>query len=226
VYGRNRSHAKALSEKLKTDFTTDIKKISAGADVYLIAMTDSSIETFSKKLVLKKELIAHTSGSVSMEVFKKNFLNYGVFYPLQTITKNSAVNFRSTPICIEATNIDAQQKLMKLAQSLSDTVFVINSEERKIMHLAAVFVSNFTNHLFHIGETILKDNNLSFNLLKPLIAETINKLKNQTPAESQTGPAARNDKVIIERQLKMLKKYPAFKNIYKDITESIQQIKK
>src|SRR6185436_15998108 len=144
------------SEKLKTDFTTDIKKIYAGADVYLIAMTDSSIETFSKKLAPEKKLIAHTSGSVSIEVFKNRFSNYGVFYPLQTITKNSTVNFRSAPLCIEANNNDAQQKLVKLAKSLSDAIYVINSEERKIIHLAAVFVSNFTNHLFHIGETILK----------------------------------------------------------------------
>ncbi|MEO5570013.1 MAG: DUF2520 domain-containing protein [Bacteroidia bacterium] len=226
VVGRNTIHSKALAEKLQTDFTTNLQKINREGEIYIVAVTDAAITKILKELNLKEQLVVHTSGSVSITVFGKKFLNHGVFYPVQTISKNSSVNFRTAPICIEANNNSSQKKLVQLAKSISNEIVLINSEQRSVLHLAAVFVNNFTNHLFTVGEHILKKNNLSYNLLKPLINETINKVENQNPSEVQTGPAVRGDNLIIERHLKMLKKYPAYKKIYKDITESIQQIKK
>ncbi|MEP7170888.1 MAG: DUF2520 domain-containing protein [Bacteroidota bacterium] len=226
VYGRNTSHAKALAEKLNADFTTDLKEINQQAEIYILAVTDSSSQSILKELKLKKQLVVHTSGSVSIKVFGNKFLNSGVFYPVQTISKTIPLNFRTSPICIESNNDSSELKLIQLAKSISNEIYQINSEQRRALHLAAVFVNNFTNHLFHIGSTILSEKNLAFDLLKPLINQTVNNLKIKTPAEAQTGPAKRSDKEIINRQLKMLEKYPAYKKIYKDITESIEKTKK
>jgi predicted short-subunit dehydrogenase-like oxidoreductase (DUF2520 family) len=226
VYGRNAGHAKTLAKKLNTAFTSDLKKINLHADIYIIAVTDSSIETILKELNLTKQLVVHTSGSISMNVFKKKFLSHGVFYPVQTISKNIPVNFEKTVICIEANNKISQLQLFKLAQSISHHFALVNSAQRKVLHLAAVFVNNFTNHLFYIGDDILTKNDLSIELVIPLINQTVNNLKDRAPSEVQTGPAVRKDKETIERHLKMLEKYPSYKKIYKDITDSIQQAKK
>ncbi|HKR06684.1 MAG TPA: Rossmann-like and DUF2520 domain-containing protein [Bacteroidia bacterium] len=223
VYGRNKAHAKTLAKKLNTAFISDLKKINLQADIYLVAVSDSSIEAILKGLKLTKQLVAHTSGSISMNVFKKRFLNHGVFYPVQTISKNMPVDFKTTVICIEANNGPSQIKLHRLAQSISKETRLINSAQRRWLHLAAVFVNNFTNHLFHIGDDILTKNGLWPELLMPLINQTVNNLKDKTPSEVQTGPAVRRDKNTIDRHLKMLEKYPAYKKIYKDITQSIQQ---
>ena len=226
VYGRNSSHAKALSKKLKTVFTTDLKKINPQADVYIIAVTDAAIEKILKELPLTNQLFAHTSGSVPISVFKKRFVNYGSFYPVQTISKDIPVNFKTTVLCIEANNNAAQIQLFKLAQSIGKQFALINSAQRRVLHLAAVFANNFTNHLFHISDNILTKNGLFIELLIPLINQTVSNLKDKFPSEVQTGPAVRRDKETIDRHLKMLSKYPAYKKIYKDMTESIQKSKK
>ena len=226
VYGRRLAEAKFLGEKLNADHTTKLKEINQQADIYIVAVTDAAIEKVLKNLVLQKQIAAHTSGSISINVFGNKFLNHGVFYPLQTISKNTSVNFRTTPICIESNNSNSQMKLKQLAKSISDEIYPVNSKQRSMLHLAAVFVNNFTNYLFHVGSTILSENNLSFDLLKPLIFQTANKLKNHNPDQIQTGPAMRGDKKTINRHLKMLKKYPGYKKIYKDITNNIRQIKK
>jgi predicted short-subunit dehydrogenase-like oxidoreductase (DUF2520 family) len=226
VYGRNARDAKELAKNLDSGFTTNLKEIDVYGEIYIIAVSDAAIAGVLKGLKLNKQLIAHTSGSISLNVFGNNFLNYGVFYPLQTISKNIPVNFRTTPICIESNIKSSEIMLMQLAKSISNEIHVVNTEQRSILHLAAVFANNFTNHLFNISSTILSENDLSFDLLKPLIFETANKLKDQSPAQIQTGPAIRGDKKTISRHLKMLKKYPGYKKIYNDITKSIQQIKK
>jgi predicted short-subunit dehydrogenase-like oxidoreductase (DUF2520 family) len=226
VYGRNSSHVKTLSKKLNTVFTSDLKKINPRADVYIIAVTDASIEEIVKDLPLKNQLIVHTSGSVPISVFKKKFVNYGSFYPAQTISKDIPVNFKTTVICIEAGNRASQIQLFKLAQSIGKQFALINSEQRRVLHLAAVFANNFTNHLFHISDDILTKNGLFIEMLIPLINQTVANLKDKIPSEVQTGPAVRRDKETIDLHLKMLEKYPAYKKIYKDITESIQKSKK
>lgn len=226
VYGRNIIAAVSLAKKMNAGFAINLKEIDKSANIYLVTVSDSSIQKVLQELPLKRQLIAHTSGSVPMSAFGKRFLNQGVFYPLQSISKNIKTNFKSTPICIEAGNEESQKKLMQLAGSISNEVYVINSEKRLFLHLAAVFVNNFTNHLFAIAENILLQNDLPFDLLKPLISQTAAKIKNQNPADMQTGPAARNDKKIIGTHLNMLKKYPYYRNIYRDITESIQKLRK
>jgi predicted short-subunit dehydrogenase-like oxidoreductase (DUF2520 family) len=152
--------------------------------------------------------------------------NYGVFYPLQTFSKSRKVDFSDIPICIEANHPSNLMKLEELGQKISNTVSQINSEERKTLHLAAVFTNNFVNHFYAIGAEILQAKKLDFELLKPLIRETAAKIEALDPVEAQTGPAKRNDQTIIGLHLKMLRNKPEYQKIYSFVTESIFQVHK
>ena len=201
-------------DKICSDYR-EIKK----ADVYLIAVSDNAIAEVSSRLPFENRLVAHTSGSMGLEVLDaKN--RRGVFYPLQTFTKNKAVNFTEIPICLESENGTDYKKLEQLAQSISSNYQPISSQQRKALHVAAVFVSNFTNHLYQIGANICKDNNLSFELLHPLIAETAQKVQTLAPALAQTGPARRKDTQTINNHLDFLTNDNQ-KELYKLLTKSI-----
>jgi len=173
------------------------------ADVYIIALPDDAIPDFSEKLPFKNKLVVHTSGSVPMNLLSEKNRN-GVFYPLQTFSKDRTVDFKSIPICIEASNAEDLLTLKKVGNSISEKIVEINSKQRQKLHLAAVFVNNFTNHLYHISEEIIAENHLDFDLLKPLILETAQKMDALSPSQAQTGPAKRNDKKTIENHLQLL----------------------
>jgi predicted short-subunit dehydrogenase-like oxidoreductase (DUF2520 family) len=176
--------------------------------------------------------LAHTSGSKSLEDLQKLILIYhdlpikcAVFYPLMTFSINKSLDLRNVPFCIEAIDDETEQILVDIAQEMSDTVYLLNSEERKVLHLAAVFACNFTNHLLALSKSIIDNENLEFDLLKPIISETFKKaLKAEDPADVQTGPAIRNDKTIINRHLDYLKDDAQLLEIYEVLTESIQNI--
>ncbi|MFT4670179.1 MAG: putative short-subunit dehydrogenase-like oxidoreductase (DUF2520 family) [Flavobacteriaceae bacterium] len=214
----NRNNISLNSELNHIPFTTDLSKIK-DADLYIIAIPDDSITAFSETLSLKNKLVVHTSGSVSLDALsEKN--RKGVFYPLQTFSKNREVNFNNIPICVEATEAEDLKLLMNLGKSLSEKVVEVNSEERTKLHLAAVFVNNFVNHLYAIGDDILSDNELPFDLLHPLIEETASKIKTLAPSQVQTGPASRGDQKTIEKHLHLLKEGP-ISVLYQQLTESI-----
>ncbi len=199
-------------------FTTDYTKIK-DADIYIIAVSDDAIPSVSKKLTHKKGLVVHTSGSVPMHVLSKNS-RYGVFYPLQTFSKEQEVDFSTVPICIEAKNKTGLDLLTSLGNLVSRNVQEVSSEQRKSLHLAAVIVNNFTNHLYHLGNTICEEKNVSFELLKPLILETVKKLDTSSPFNAQTGPAKRGDKGTIKSHLNQLKD-ENLKKIYSILSQSI-----
>lgn len=187
------------------------------ADLTIIAVSDNAISTVSKKIT--NQLVVHTSGFSSVEMLQ-NKTNKGVFYPLQSFTKEKKVNFKNIPICIESKNKKDEILLLNLAKKLSDKVYRVNSEQRKALHLAAVFVNNFTNHLYKIGNDICKKNNIPFEILQPLINETAYKVSKISPEEAQTGPAARNDSTTLKNHLLLLDKNE--REIYTLITKSIQ----
>jgi predicted short-subunit dehydrogenase-like oxidoreductase (DUF2520 family) len=190
------------------------------ADLYIIAVSDDAISTVAAQLAFKNRLVVHTSGSVGLDVLDDNNRR-GVFYPLQTFTKNKAVDFKTIPICLESENSTDFILLDKVAKIISDKVFAINSEQRKALHVAAVFVNNFTNHLYSIGNEICQENQVPFEILKPLILETAQKIMTISPLEAQTGPAKRNDvKTIEAHQLFLSTENQS--TIYKIITQSIQ----
>ena len=222
VYSRKIESASELAEKVNARFTNDLSQLLPEADLYIIAVKDSVIQEVLENLQLKDDLlIVHTAGSIPMNILEGFSTNYGVFYPLQTFSKTRKIDFSDIPICIEANHPSNMMKLEKLGERLSKSVNQINFEERKALHLAAVFVNNFVNHLYSIGVDILHEKKLDFELLKPLIRETAEKIDFLHPIDAQTGPAKRNDRIIIEAQLKMLQDKPEFQKIYSFATESI-----
>jgi len=209
-----------LSHLLDFNKITDDWSTLAEADLYIIAVSDDAISNVSEQIPYKNKLVVHTSGGISLEALASNNRK-GVFYPLQTFSKNKVVNFKTIPICIESQNASDFQLLQKVAQSISDSVFAINSEQRKALHVAAVFVCNFSNHMYKIGNDICIENNLPFEILSPLIQETAEKNTQLLPNEAQTGPAIRNDKETINAHLTFLSDENQ-KNIYTILTQSIQ----
>jgi predicted short-subunit dehydrogenase-like oxidoreductase (DUF2520 family) len=225
LYSRTESSAQALSELLQAPYTTDITTISPEADIYIYALKDDILPELIKQMPVGTGLHVHTAGSVDVSVFKGIKENFGVFYPMQTFSKNKRVNFSEIPIFIEASTDADWQILRELASQLSDKVIDCDSKQRMALHLAAVFSCNFTNHLFHLASNILKENELDFKLMLPLIHETIEKLQFITPAEAQTGPAVRNDQTIINKHINALVDMPEAQNIYKLLSENILKIR-
>ena len=217
----NRSKIQKIDSLEDIQFTNDITNLD-NADIYIICVSDSAIENLSNDLQFKNRLVVHTSGSVPMRnLNKKN--RRGVFYPLQSFSKEIEINFINVPICIEANDKKDRQKLEMVATAIGSPKYFIQSDQRKILHLAAVFVNNFTNQLYRISHELTDNKNINFDILKPLIAETSKKVQQQSPYKSQTGPAKRGDKKTIKQHYKLLEDYPTYKKIYELLTHSIQK---
>jgi predicted short-subunit dehydrogenase-like oxidoreductase (DUF2520 family) len=225
VYSKTAVSASSLAKKIRSETISDLKKLKTDSSIYIIAVKDDVIADLAKQLKLKDQIIVHTSGSIPMKVLKGASKNIGVLYPLQTFTKNKNVNFREIPVCIEGNNSSTTKTLEYFAKSISSNVKKVNSEERKTIHLAAIFACNFSNHMYAIADEILNKNKLSLDLLKPLIEETADKIKNNSPVKVQTGPAIRGDKKVMEEHLKMLKGNKKLKEIYEAMSQSIIRTK-
>lgn len=215
IYGRNPKNLIPFEKEVATcSRLEDLKE----ADVFLLAVKDDAIEELIKKLEHPDAIIAHTSGSIPLsQSAQKN----GVFYPLQTFSKDTPVDFSSIPLCLEASDKKIYSLLEKLALSISPKVFSISSQQRKSLHLSAVFVCNFANHLYHIGEDLCAKNEVPFEILHALITETARKASLNSPKAVQTGPALRNDEQTIATHLELLTD-EKYKEIYKLLTQSIQ----
>ncbi len=200
-----------------------VQKLSE-ADLYIMCVSDSAIAALSKSLQFKDKLVVHTSGSIPLLALDSSNKR-GVFYPLQTFSKNRDLDFSTIPICLEAENESDLIILNKVANSISNSVYQIDSDQRKALHVAAVFANNFTNHLYAQAADICAQHDIPFDILKPLISETASKVQMLTPNEAQTGPAVRNDEITIQEHLKFLSD-TSQKNIYSVLTKSIQNGKK
>ncbi|MBB1149643.1 MULTISPECIES: DUF2520 domain-containing protein [unclassified Myroides] len=189
------------------------------ADIFIIAVSDIAIEEVSKHIHLADQFVVHTSGTIPMSAISQE--RKGVMYMLQSFTKEKDVDFSAIPFCIEANHAKDFQMLEQIAVCFSERVYKISSKQRKAIHLAAVFVNNFANHMFTLGEEVCKEHQVPFEILKPLIAETANKIMELSPVEAQTGPASRGDQNTIKQHLELLTD-PTKKEIYQLITKSIQ----
>jgi len=221
VYSRTEKSAKTLAEKINTKYTCNTDNLDLSADLIIISIKDDAIGGMLEKIKNKKLKIVHTSGSIPMQVLEKHSSCCGVFYPVMTLSKNRDIDFSDIPLCLEADSNKFLSELMEMAGKISSQVLEIHSKERKILHMAAVFANNFVNHFYDISDNILKENGLSFDLLKPLIRETASKITEIPPHDAQTGPARRCDKSIIARHMKLLENNSERKKIYKFVTESI-----
>ena len=225
VFSRDVKNAKSLAQKLKTAMTcrctSDIKSIVKDADVYFFSVPDDALPAIIDEMPANDGLWVHTSGSVSLRVFRGYAKRYGVIYPLQTFSKQRSIDFSRIPLLIEANSTDDRELLNRIAACLSDRVINMTSNKRKHLHLAAVFACNFSNHLYAIASDILKKQRIDWHLLQSLIDETAGKLYAMTPVEAQTGPAIRNDKAIMERHLSMLED-EQIRQLYALLSKNIQ----
>ena len=209
-----------LPENIITSNYKDIKE----ADVYIISVSDNAIAEVAENLPFQNRLVIHTSGTSDLSVLDdKN--RKGVFYPLQTFSKSKEIDFSTIPICLEAENETDLLLLEQLANTITQKSYRISSEQRKSLHVAAVFVCNFVNHMYNIGNQICKEHNVPFEVLQPLIIETAHKITSLKPEEAQTGPALRNDTKTINKHLEFLQD-SNYQELYKLLTQSIQNVKK
>lgn len=220
VFGRDTSAASKLAYDLDTESTNYWNIVTRDADIYILAVSDIAIEEVLNELRLHNKTIVHTAASVSKNVLKDKAEHFGVFYPLQSLRKENS-HLPDIPIVIDASDKSTLKELETLAQSISDKVIEAGDEQRMKLHLAAVVVNNFVNHLYALAESYCNNEGIDFNLLIPLIKETAERMDHISPSQSQTGPALRNDKDTIEKHLALLKKYPHLKKIYETFTDSI-----
>ncbi|WP_435255237.1 Rossmann-like and DUF2520 domain-containing protein [Tenacibaculum sp. A30] len=217
VYARNIKQIEHLKDV--TSITNSIELLKE-ADVYIIAVSDDAISLVSSTIENKNSLVVHTSGSVTIQSLQ-NAGRKGIFYLLQSFSKDKEVNFDEIPFCLEAENEQDSTLLETLAKTIGKKIYHINSEQRKRLHVAAVFVNNFTNHMYKIGADICDEHQVPFEILYPLIQETAEKITKLNPEAAQTGPAKRNDQKTIQNHLALLNSEQ--QEIYKLITKSIQQ---
>ena len=226
VYSRDLHNASLLAYHVKAEAIDSFNQINPETDLFMIAVKDDAIESIASVLAKHQKLIVHTSGATDLQALLKYTQNAGVFYPLQTFSKTKEVNFNTVPLCIEGANEQITSQLNELAYTITQNVYRINSAERKTLHLAAVFACNFTNYLYYLSQQLLADQKLPFDLLRPLIRETAEKVQEYLPASVQTGPAVRNDEKTMDAHLQLLHENPALQQLYKLLSQGIIKMDK
>ena len=217
VYSRTEESARTLANEVEAEYITDLKDVSNEARLYIISLKDAAFVELLPQITDGKQhaLLVHTAGSIPMNIWEGHAERYGVFYPMQTFSKQREVCFREIPFFIEAQRPEDAEFLKAIAATLSENVYEATSEQRKSLHLAAVFSCNFTNHMYALTADLLKKYNLPFDIMLPLIDETARKVHELAPRDAQTGPAVRYDENVISSHLAMLADSPALQEIYK-----------
>lgn len=225
VAGRNEGAARTLASIAESQAVTDLRQLTAEADLYIMAVSDDALTAVAEQIKAGRKTIVHTAGSVSKEVLKGCSTNYGVLYPLQSLRREMEV-LPATPFLVDGNTPDTTALISEFAQTLSPQVTVADDAQRLRLHLAAVFVSNFTNHLYALTEDYCAKEKLPFRLLIPLITAVAERLHQFSPAAVQTGPALRHDVSTIQKHLNLLKEHPQLQQLYEWFTKSIQQLHK
>ncbi len=222
VVSRNAAHAKLLAEELDCPYIDNNGIINQDGELYLVAVSDAALYSLSNSTHLGKKLVLHTAGSAPKDVLKNISVNYGVLYPLQSLRKEMDY-LDDIPFLIDGNTEETITLIEDFAKTISANVVKACDDERLKLHVAAVVVSNFTNHLYALAEDFCKQENIDFKLLAPLINETANRVTKVSPSAMQTGPAARNDLFTLDKHLRLLSNHPKLKYIYLKITDSIMK---
>lgn len=226
VYSPNMHNAALLAYHIGAQAVDDVQHITDDVDMFLISVKDDVIEDVARQLSSHQKLTVHTSGATPLDVISKHNQFAGVLYPLQTFSKVREVDFKQVPICIEAVDAGVHNILHTLASTLSANVYDVDTNGRKILHLAAVFACNFPNNLYAVAQQLLAAHNLDFNLLRPLILETAQKVQHSFPGEVQTGPAVRNDKKTMDAHMALLQNNAEVQQLYSLLSQSIIKMDK
>lgn len=226
VYSRTMKSAKTLAERLQTEAVDDISAVVADADLYVISVKDSALQSVIEQLCdgTRKGLFVHTAGSIPMSIFRGHAERYGVFYPMQSFSKQRRVDFTEVPIFIESNDGESLKMIETVAKSLCKNVYTLSSEARKHLHLAAVFACNFVNHCYELSSEVLSRYKIPFEVMLPLVDETARKVHEIAPVEAQTGPAVRYDENVINMQSSLLKSVPRLQEIYDVMSRSIHEV--
>lgn len=225
VFSRTMQSAETLASLLDAEPLTDMAQVRDDADVYIFSVKDSALEQLVSQLCGgEKKVFLHTAGSMPMSVFRGKALHYGVLYPMQTFSKQREVDFSIIPCFIEANDEFALKQIEGLAGQISHRVFQLSSEDRKYLHLSAVFACNFANHCYAASQELLQQHGIPFDVMLPLIDETAAKVHGMTPKEAQTGPAVRYDENVIGKQIRLLENQPYFQKIYDCMSKSIHEL--
>ena len=226
VYSHTLQAAQCLGEQLGVSYTDSVLDVTREAELYVVAIKDAVLPSFIPELVKGKEkaLFVHTAGSMPMDIWKNWTDHYGVLYPMQTFSKKRKVDFKTIPFFIEASQEDDLLKLEQIAEDLGSKYYRVDSEQRKKIHLAAVFACNFTNHMYALSAEILEKEGIPFSVMESLIDETARKVHELTPLAAQTGPAVRYDTNVMSRQLSLLEDEPEMQEIYQKVSDSIHRL--
>lgn len=221
VFGRSFNKAAELATALNAKSTTNLSKLNTDVDAFVIALTDTAISEiefpFTQKIVL------HTAGSVAKNVLQKFTPNYGVIYPIQSLTKETSLD-STIPFAIDGSNSETKKVAQHLAKKISNNLELLGDEERLKLHAAAVISCNFTNYLYHLAQDYCSKENINFNLLLPLINQTAQRLQTHLPKQVFTGPAIRKDEITMQKHLQLLQNYPKQKEVYKWFSEEIKNM--
>lgn len=226
VYSRTEQSASELATCLCVPFVTSLDEVCTDADIYVVAVKDAVLQELIPALVKGREaaLFVHTAGSMPMSVWQGVAPRHGVLYPMQTFSKARKVDFASVSFFVEANHQEDKEVLKELAGALSPKVYEATSAQRTYLHMAAVFACNFANHMYTLSAQLLEKNGLPFDAMLPLIDETARKVHGLHPHDAQTGPAIRGDENVMGKHLAMLADEPEIKEIYRIISNSIQEL--
>lgn len=226
VYSRTMESAMLLAPVVGAMPTNNLDALAVGADAYIVSVKDSVLVELLPKLCNGREqsVMVHTAGSMSMDVFSGMALHYGVLYPMQTFSKQREVDFSEIPCFLEANDDKALTTIRELADSISNRLFDLSSDDRKYLHLSAVWACNFVNHCYDISQAILSRHDIPFDVMLPLIDETARKVHDLTPREAQTGPAVRYDENVIRAQAQLLRDNPLLRDLYDRMSLSIHKM--
>jgi predicted short-subunit dehydrogenase-like oxidoreductase (DUF2520 family) len=226
IYNRDESKGRSLANELGAVYISRLDDINCQADICILAVSDDAIShLIHTGVFMESKLVVHTAGTVPMDIFSGYARNYGVLYPLQTLTRGKEINFREVPLLIESQQRENLDLIRYMANFISDQVHAISSENRLILHLAGVICSNFTNRLYVLAEQLLREHQLPFEWMEPLIIETARKATSMPPDEAQTGPAHRGNMETINKHMSLLRDKPEILEVYSLLTESIRKNK-
>jgi predicted short-subunit dehydrogenase-like oxidoreductase (DUF2520 family) len=221
VVSENEATGKPLADSCKAVWSHNLS-FPDSTKVIIVAVPDHRLKSVLESVTCNQDtLIAHTAGSYGLDIFPEKILKRGVFYPLQTFSRGRNINFFDLPFLLESSDVESSEILISLAESIGGKVHFVDTEQRRMIHLAAVFVCNFTNHMLTLGRNVALKADFPFELLVPLLKETISKAIDLGPENSQTGPAVRNDRNTIEKHLELLSYSTELQKVYSELTESI-----
>ncbi len=222
VISTNEETGKALAKKLKASFTSDYKK--SEASTFLLAVPDDAIRDLSKTDFFKEKKVIHTSGSIGLKEIENISEHIACIWPIYSIQKEKLPTRKDIPFVLQSSNLPSRKKAVSFLKCLTNNVTEASDEQKRVLHLSAVLVNNFTNHLFAQSEKLLKSNDLNFELMLPIIQNTIEKLATASPSQLQTGPAIRGDESTLAKHMELLQHTPALKEIYRQLSSTIADL--